>query len=73
MTIYEAMKAAGVPIDNHESDLYVKVTPDSTRIVREYGKEPYTGSATVFTSQVDGEYWYDIPFAFDPWWESRSR
>lgn len=33
MTLYEALTAAGCEIDHHESDLYVRVTPDSTRIV----------------------------------------
>jgi hypothetical protein len=68
MDIYEQLKVAGVPLDNHESDLYALVTPESTKIVEASGK-----SVTTFTSQVDKKVWYDIPFAYTPWWERHGR
>lgn len=61
--VYDALTEAGVPTDHHESDLYAKVTPDSTRIFRAFGTRP-----TVFRSQLDGELWYDAPFAYTPYW-----
>ena len=72
MSIYEELKNAGVPLDNHESDLYAKVTPESREIVRKYYKLP-TVSVHTFRSQIDHELWYDIAFAYTPWWEERQK
>ena len=68
MSIYKDLKAAGVPLDHHESDLYAKVTPESIEIVDKYA---YKSSVRRFTSQIDKESWFDIPFAFDPYWEEK--
>lgn len=63
MTLHEELEAAGVPLDNHESDLYAKVCDASTRIVQRVDHP-----CSVFVSQIDGTHWYDLPFAFDPFW-----
>ena len=65
MTIYEKLKKAGVKLDNHESDLYARITPESEKIVNAY---EHTANVTRFVSQIDKDQWFDIPFAFDPWW-----
>lgn len=65
-TIYQQMVEAGAEIDSHKSDLYVKSTPKTREIIRGY---EYLNSVTTFTSQIDGQLWMDIPFAFDPFWE----
>ena len=67
MSIYDDLEATGVEIDNHESDLYVPVTDETSRIVRASGLFFET-----FRSRIDGKQWYDIPFAYRPWWERRS-
>lgn len=67
--IFQQLKAAGVPLDNHESDLYAKVTPESKVIVEAY---EFRWQVQVFRSNVDGDLWYDIPFAYTPWWERRG-
>lgn len=72
-TVYQALLAAGVPLDSHESDLYAKVTPESRRILAEYGLSPTVSMTTVFISQIDGERWYDLPFRFDPFWAAVAR
>ena len=69
MSIYKDMRAAGVKTDNHESDMYAIVNDASRAIVGEY---EYMGQVTQFRSEVDGEMWFDIPFAFDPFWEKKS-
>lgn len=75
---YQRLKEAGVPLDNHESDLYAKVTPESTIIITGYENvRKVTGkgaplNVSTFKSNIDGTLWYDIPFAFDPWWEARK-
>ena len=70
MTIYDQMKAAGVQISNHESDLYVPVTPETTAIVNGYA---FKSNVTRFTSNIDKKQWYDIPFAYAPWWSERQK
>jgi hypothetical protein len=65
MSIYEQMKATGVEIGSHESDLYVPVTEETTAIVNAY---EFKGNVTRFTSQIDKKPWYDIPFAYEPHW-----
>lgn len=65
-TIYERLLRAGVELDHHESDLYAKKTPESDRIVQSYR---YKSNVTVFRSTFDGSPWYDIPFAYTPWWD----
>lgn len=71
MSIYEDCTAAGVQIDNHASDMYIPVNAVTQAIVARYRKE--TGlRIDTFTNQVDGKLWYDVPFAFVPWWEKRN-
>lgn len=73
MSIYEQVKAAGIQHDNHETDLYVKVTPESRKIVERYG---FRSNVTTFRNQRPpnvGELWFDIPFAYIPEWEKRMR
>ena len=64
-SLYQQMLVAEVPVDSHESDLYVKVTPESTRIIEEADLQ---SAPTTFTSPMDGEPWYEIPFGYDPFW-----
>ena len=66
-SIYDACLAAGVPMDSHESDLYIPVNETTTAILRRFGS-----TASTFTNQVAGGLWYDVPFAFLPWWEKRQ-
>jgi len=67
-TIYQEMLKAGVEVSHHESDLYVRVTPESRRVI-----ENYQFKVTAFQSEVDGQLWFDIPFAYDPWWTDRRN
>ena len=66
-SIFKAIVAANVPRDHHESDLYVKATLEARAILAQYEH-----SFTSFRNQIDGSLWFDIPFAFDPWWEARG-
>ena len=63
--IYKAMKDAKVEIDNHCSDLYVPVNEKTRAIVNEY---QYKCNVTMFTNQIDGKPWYDVPFAYEPYY-----
>ena len=55
----------GVEIDHHESDLYVPVNDVTQRIIEAY---EFKSNVQRFVSQIDRTLWYDIPFAYDPFW-----
>jgi hypothetical protein len=66
MSIYTELKTAGVSVSSHESDLYAKVTPESEALIARY---QFKINVKRFRSQIDGTPWFDIPFAYDPYWE----
>jgi len=69
--IHEQLTKAGVELDHHASDLYAKKTPVSERILRNY---EFRSNVKTFRNQIDGSIWYDIPFAYTPFWDRvRSR
>lgn len=70
MTLYREMTDAGIPTDNHESDLYVLSTPEAREILRRWPTN--AANARTFVSQVDKQTWIAIPFAYDPWWKARE-
>jgi hypothetical protein len=70
MSLYTDLVHAGVPLDSHESDLYALVTATSNRIIAKY---EHRKNVTTFVSQGDRRLWYDIPFAYEPFWERKAR
>ena len=72
LNIYERALKKMKPedIDYHETDLYLKVTPVSKRLVEEYD---YSNQVTLFESELGDGIWYDIPFAYTPMWKRRVR
>lgn len=71
LDIYDLLRAAEVPLDNHYSDLYFKATPEAMRVLREH-RNVLGVRVSYFTSQIDGKLWGEIPFAFTPYWEARK-
>jgi len=67
--LYEALVETGEPMDHHESDLYVIVSPATTPLVKQY--EFFTTNVRTFVSNIDGKRWYDVPFGYIPFWEKR--
>lgn len=65
--VYRTFKKAGVPMDNHATDLYVKATPAAMTIARKLGV-PHTA----FRSAIDGELWLEYPFAYLPAWAAKA-
>lgn len=57
-------------IDNYASDLYLKVTEQSINLVEQY---EYNNNVTMFKSQIDNKAWFDIPFAFTPFWKTKDK
>ena len=48
-------------IDHHQSDLYLKKTPISDKLIANYR---WKNSVTTFRDNIDNELWYEIPFAY---------
>lgn len=71
-SLYDKLKSAGQELDHHESDLYVKWTPEADAIIKAHGG-PEAANARSFKNNKDGKRWIDIPFAYAPWWEKRQR
>lgn len=72
MNLYQDVTAAGIPTSNHESDLYIPDTPESRAILAKY--PTHAKNARSFPNMVrDGERWIDVPFAFEPFWDAKTR
>ena len=69
-SFYETLKGLVPPaqIDHHASDLYVLDTPVARLVIRQFGL-----NSSSFTSQIDGKRWLDVPFAYEPFWEKKSK
>lgn len=74
-SLYEQIKTA-IPedqIDNHYSDLYVLISPESTALIQKY---EFKSNVKTFRSNAGphkGKMWFDIPFAFQPYWDKRQK
>lgn len=70
MNIYEEMKKVcdENEISNHESDLYVPVTISTTNIVNQY---EFKRAVSTFKCNITGRLYYDIPFAYTPYWNKK--
>lgn len=70
--LMEELVAAGYPVDeiyNHESDMYVFVTPVSTAVIEAWCKEmgwSRRWHAPIFTDQITGRPMYDVAFQYAP-------
>lgn len=61
---FEALKCMPLKdIDrgSYSSDLYLRVTPESRKLVDQY---EYKSNVKTFTDQIDHDLWFDVPFAF---------
>jgi len=69
-SLYDRAIEQGLEMGSHESDLYLKVTPESYKLIKNYKYRP---NVTTFISQIDKALWYDIPFAYQPFWDKKVR
>jgi hypothetical protein len=67
MSIWTEVQARGIQYDTHESDLYIPVNDETRDLLQRSGH-----SHTAFFSSKDHKMWFDIPFAYEPWWEKRT-
>lgn len=72
--LYDAMLNATTPAerDHHGSDLYIKATPVTMRIVDRY---VFSSQVSSFRDQTDPRraLWYNIPFAYLPYWQGQRE
>lgn len=57
---------------HHNSDLYVFVTPKTTRVIENWCEEhgfKWYWHCPIFKDQITGKAMYDCAFAYDPYWE----
>jgi hypothetical protein len=66
---YYKLLRAKVPMDSHESDLYVKDTPTARAILADW---PF-GRLERFKNNINGQIYIDIPFAYAPYWKKKIR
>lgn len=71
MNLYDAIIAAGIQIDSHESDLYFPVTEQTTAILAKFPTEKEI--ARTFQHTVKNQLWYEVPFGFLPFWDKKPR
>ncbi len=69
MSLYSDLLAAKVDISNHESDLYFEINDVSTDILTRYPEV----RPKRFLNQITNTMWYEVYFAYDPWWCNRMR
>ena len=66
VNVYQQAKAAGIEMDSHESDLYLLASPESLALLKASGYDFTTFKGT------DGRMWYEVPFAYYPFWEAKA-
>ena len=65
--LYNDLIVAKIKVDSHASDLYFPVTIESTQILEKY--PIHLKNSKTFRSAFDHSLWYDIPFAYTPFWD----
>jgi hypothetical protein len=68
MSIFEEVKQLGVFYSNHESDLYIPKLPQTEELINRY---EFKHLVTEFHTS-NGQRWYEIPYAFDPFWVNKA-
>jgi hypothetical protein len=67
-TLFEQVKLLNVEYYHYQSDLYLPCTEKSKKLVEQY---EFANNVTKFISHTDNRLYYDIPFAYDPFWENK--
>ena len=72
MTLYEKALAALPPRDiaHHQSDLYLRISPESRKLVAEFKQEYGPAAVSTFLDALDRDMWYDIAFQYTPYWQN---
>jgi len=65
--IYEQCVAAGLEIDHHESDLYIKDCPAARDLL---GKNEQNFDEFEDSKDIK---WLEVPFAYQPFWDKKAK
>jgi hypothetical protein len=68
MSLYEEVKETGGYTANYESDLHIEVNETNKAILDRY--PIHAANAEPFKNDVTGKWCYEVPFAYDPWWQA---
>jgi len=68
MSIYKELLAAGLEIDHRYSDLYVKDTPEARQII---ASSKTRVKCSRFFCEREREFWLELSFQYDPFWQSK--
>lgn len=70
MNIYDEVIKQKIEHSSHSSDLYIPVNDETKKLVSQY---EHKGNVTIFSSAIDGKPWFDIPFAYEPFWPNAEK
>lgn len=68
--IYQECRNLGIPTANYESDLHIPATPETRKLIQRY---EFKQNVASFVSALDGKEWFNVPFAYTPWWDSKRK
>ena len=71
MSLFQMVVKLGIPFSNHASDLYIPVTPETTKLLQSITIKGRKHHYSVFNNQVEGGLWYDVAFAYEPFWSAK--
>lgn len=66
-TLYQAIVEKQIPHSHHCSDLYIDATNENRHLLQAYGVR-----FAAFTDQITGKVCYEIPFAYEPFWNKET-
>lgn len=66
--IYEKVIELNIEFSAYCSDLYIPVNETTIKLVNDY---EFKSNVTKFKSNIDSKPWFDIPFAYQPYWTKR--
>jgi hypothetical protein len=71
--VYQECVNLGLEIDHWQSDLYVAKTKESIELMERLKKtNPKEVMNLTQFKGTDKRYWYEIPFAYQPYWNQKG-
>lgn len=70
-SIFTEVIELGIPFDNHDTDLYIPVTPQTRELIE---RHPESKPVLTFQNQTTPkkELWYDLAFKYIPAWAAKA-
>jgi hypothetical protein len=68
--IWYKVQELGIEYASHESDLYIPVNEQTEELIKNYMFKKSVGR---FINNIDKKLWFDIPFAYIPFWDNRCK